>query len=464
MKKHTPHWILWSVTSILLATFLYYLLVLGEDKTALMPGPLNDGHHQLADNCAACHKSPFGGGEVLQESCIECHGEERVKPHDSHPQNKFKDPRNADLLSKIDALSCTTCHTEHTPEITHKNGVTQPVDFCVHCHQDVGLDRVTHKNLEFDSCANAGCHNFHNNRAIYTDFLVKHLDKPDLLERHRIKPREFSSVLDELMEYPHAQYPVQELLTKDIDQPEQLNVSEGIINEWAASGHAKSGVNCSACHTEDKKPETWSNEVDHQDCNTCHNLEVQRFQQGKHGMRLAADLPAMKVKDARLPMHAESGHKELDCNSCHTGHDYNSVSAATEACLSCHNDEHSQNYTASPHAQLWQAEVMGEAKPNTGVSCASCHMPRISYDVNDWVTRIMVDHNQSANLAPNSKMARSVCMNCHGLDFSLKALSDAKQITSNFAFSPEQQEHPSMQLARRDNERYLRETSGDQSR
>jgi formate-dependent nitrite reductase cytochrome c552 subunit len=119
-------------------------------------------------------------------------------------------------------------------------------------------------------------------------------------------------------------------------------------------------------------------------------------------------------------------------------------------------------YESSPHAKTWRAELDGTAPKNSGVSCATCHMPRISYDVNDWVTRIMVDHNQSANLSPNSKMARSVCMHCHGLDFALKALADPEQIKTNFATSPAQEEHPSMQLARRDKERALRETSGNQ--
>lgn len=35
-----------------------------------------------------------------------------------------------------------------------------------------------------------------------------------------------------------------------------------------------------------------------------------------------------------------------------------------------------------------------------------------------------VQHNQNDNLRPAEKMARSVCMNCHGLQFTLDALAD----------------------------------------
>ena len=50
-----------------------------------------------------------------------------------------------------------------------------------------------------------------------------------------------------------------------------------------------------------------------------------------------------------------------------------------------------------------EAEVEGDAEAGSGVSCASCHMPRISHDISEWSSRIIVDHNQSANLSPATK-------------------------------------------------------------
>ena len=52
-------------------------------------------------------------------------------------------------------------------------GVTLPKDYCFICHHDVADDRPSHKGLAFTTCASAGCHRFHDNRALYQDFLVK---------------------------------------------------------------------------------------------------------------------------------------------------------------------------------------------------------------------------------------------------------------------------------------------------
>ena len=48
-----------------------------------------------------------------------------------------------------------------------------------------------------------------------------------------------------------------------------------------------------------------------------------------------------------------------------------------------------------------------------------------------------VQHNQNANLRPNEKMIRSVCLNCHGLEFTLDALADAALVRTNFNGRPQ---------------------------
>jgi hypothetical protein len=63
-------------------------------------------------------------------------------------------------------------------------------------------------------------------------------------------------------------------------------------------------------------------------------------------------------------------------------------------------------------------------------------MPRIDFDVNDWMSRIMVEHNQNATLSPNEKMIRPTCLHCHGLGFTLDALADDALIASNFKGRP----------------------------
>jgi formate-dependent nitrite reductase cytochrome c552 subunit len=162
-----------------------------------------------------------------------------------------------------------------------------------------------------------------------------------------------------------------------------------------------------------------------------------------------------------LPMKQDTQHDELTCSSCHGAHRFDVITAAVESCLGCHDDDHSLAYQQSPHYRLWLKEVSGEAEAGSGVSCASCHMPRISYDVSEWSSRIIVDHNQSANLSPNSKMIRSSCLNCHGLAFTLEALTDENMINNNFTGKPVKYTN-TMDLANRENQRRLKAAAEDE--
>lgn len=433
-------WIVWLLATLaLVAWFSRLMLIDSADQTVFMPGELTGGHHQLQLACTVCHVEPMGGPEVMQQACLDCHGDVRKKPFDSHPASKFRDPRNADRLEHIDALHCVSCHTEHKPEITRKNGVTQPLDLCIHCHRDIATDRPSHAGMDFKTCATGGCHNFHNNRSLYTKFLIKHLDEPIILEEARVPKREFSSVLDQIAEYPVDAYPVKELVLLEADSGRVTQTAGSTHADWAATAHAQSGVNCSACHqppTAEGVRSAWNDKPGEQVCISCHSLESERFRLGKHGMRLAAGLPAMRVDEARLPMNPKAGHETLSCNSCHTAHRYDVRHAAAEACMSCHSDEHTLAYETSPHHELWKQELAGILPEGSGVSCATCHMPRIEFDVNEWFARVMVDHNQSANLSPNTKMIRSTCMQCHGLEFSIDALADEALVSNNFSGRP----------------------------
>jgi hypothetical protein len=148
-------------------------------------------------------------------------------------------------------------------------------------------------------------------------------------------------------------------------------------------------------------------------------------------MRLALDLSPMSPGAARLPMKRQAAHHELSCASCHQAHRFDTRHAAVAACLSCHNDQHSLAYEKSIHAQLWRDETSGKLPPGSGVSCATCHLPREVHG-----GQVRVQHNQNDNLRPNEKMVRSVCVNCHGLEFSLDALADRALIDRCFDGSP----------------------------
>lgn len=424
---------------IAMASYLASIMTQGEDKTLFMPGELTAGHYQIELSCDSCHKGSFTDRASMLETCVECHGDQRKKPFDSHPKAKFTDPRNADRLKNINALECISCHVEHQPHNVKAHGVTQPDDFCVHCHKDIGKDRPSHQGMEFDTCASAGCHNYHNNRALYTDFLIKHMDEPDLLSKTVVPERQYVKVLDEIVTYPHDLYPVKKLSTNDIDAPSNIKTSKDIKKDWLTTAHANAGVNCSACHMqapEQGAEKVWLENPDHNSCKSCHDMEVKHFVQGKHGMRLGVGLDAMSPAEARLPMKADALDKKLECNTCHAAHRYDVKAAAVDSCLTCHDDGHSRAYKQSSHYRLWKKELVGELPEGSGVSCATCHMPRVEADVSDWLQRIMVQHNQNATLSPNEKMIRPACLQCHGLGFSIDALADENLILNNFNGRP----------------------------
>jgi hypothetical protein len=438
-------WILWITVSALGGLFVLATIVYGGNRSFLLIGKTTDGHHQIELACDSCHTSVFGGKDLLQNACVQCHGAALKAENDSHPLSKFTDPRNADRIVGLDARYCATCHREHRPNITRDMGVTQPDDYCFHCHQDIAKERPSHAGLTFDTCGSAGCHNFHDNRALYSDFLLKHAGEPDQLAVQKIALIDFINKTGEPIKVPEK---TKALKAGDADAPAEYRGDTKAIADWSVDAHAKAGVNCSGCHTKKTEPANWIASPGIETCKSCHGNEARTFIEGKHGMRLrdglfkshdgpfglfkAQKLTPMTPAQARLPMKAEAAHKELTCNTCHSAHDFNLVTAQVTACAGCHDDQHTKAYFASPHYGLFKKEAAGSVPRGSGVSCATCHMPVIESRDEFGNKAIFATHNQNDNLRPNEKMTRSVCANCHGLRFTLDALADRKLIEKNF--------------------------------
>lgn len=425
MSKSVLFWLFWILITMAIAGYFGMQILKDREKPDLLIGESSDGHYQIEMQCETCHTSPFGGKEVLQEACVNCHGEELKAALDSHPLKKFKDPRNADRVKILDARYCVTCHREHNPDITRAMGVTLPEDYCLECHRDVGEERESHKGLGFETCASAGCHNFHDNKALYENFLLKHAHEPDLTGGS-IPRRELNDYLTQLGQT----WPKVNAFAPPVsaDDPK-------IKGEWQHSAHGRSEVACTNCHATRERPGEWVNLPDHTVCLTCHETETNGFLTGKHGMRLTQGMSAMTPGMARLPMDPDSAHRELTCNSCHAAHSDDTQFAATEACLGCHADEHSRAFKQSPHFRLKETFENGSITAEQTVTCATCHLPRMEKTVHG-IDRIAVEHNQNATLRPNEKMIRPVCMNCHGLEFAIDALADQDLIRNNFNGSP----------------------------
>ena len=435
-SNHKVAWLIWLVLSLGLAGYLTWQIMQDEPAEMFSPGELTSAHHQITESCSACHTDSFGGLKSLDESCLTCHSEQLNMQKDSHPAKKFTDPRNADRLEEINALSCVACHGEHQVERDIGMAVTVASDFCIKCHADVDEERPTHKGFNIKTCATAGCHNYHDNSALYEDFLMLHKDEPNILPHPHVELKnrqEWMSALEK---------EVQALTVADMDATQIEVVDNKISHDWVESSHAQAGINCTACHeakTESNPEQKWQNKVGMDTCMTCHQAEGEGFLDGKHGMRLKQGLSAMTTDKARLPMMPGSHGKEVTCMSCHTSHSFNPKQAAVDSCLNCHGDDHSQSYKDSKHFDLWLDESSGVKPMGSGVSCATCHMPRTVITEDESMSgkrEVRVQHNQSLNLRPNEKMIRGVCLQCHGLQFTLNSLADPKLIEKNFTGLP----------------------------
>ncbi len=399
-------WLIWGAGSLSLAAYYIYQFEWSEDKSPLLIGETSHGHHQIELACSTCHTEPFGGPEILHTACLNCHSQELTLADDSHPRKKFTDPRNADRVAILDARYCVTCHSEHKRQNTLAMGLTIPSDYCFQCHQNIDEDRPSHAGMGFDTCASSGCHNYHDNRALYEDFLVQHANEPKLLIGGKLPSLLFDN---QPKQFAH-QLPSPGI-TYNLPAGAPLeHLKEPFVGEWQTSTHARKDVNCSDCHQ--PKNSAWINKPGISECKICHEFQVQGFTSGKHGMRLSEQLsstlgPITPAKTSRLDFHKDSLNKEQNCQACHNSHQYDTQFAAVDACLTCHNDEHSRAFKQSPHFQLFQLEVNEQIEFGHGVSCASCHLPRETHTKNG-VDIVNVQHNQNGNLRPNEKMIRSV--------------------------------------------------------
>ena len=467
-------WAFWAVMSVAAAAYGAKTIYVSGDRTHLLPGQTSGVHHQFEVACQTCHTSDNfedvnSVRKDLNKTCVACHKEELDASDDSHPIKKFTNPRMAAFWDEIDGRFCTSCHLEHVPEETLAGGVTQPGDYCVACHsegeQDVRVNRASHADLTFETCASAGCHNYHDNRALYEDFLVKHGDAPWHLET---QIQEAAAVARSSPEAGQAE--IDTFLASIQAVPEARDME--IEGHWAASAHAMADVGCGGCHaagaeTEAEISANWIDAPGEGVCADCHGNEAETFALGRHGMRSHPEIaeprqpsdvlkaigisepsdtmvslldtyladpdapPMMSTSEARVSLLPEAHGQGLTCNTCHKPHEQDVSYAAVDACLSCHNDDHSTAYKNSPHYGLWTAELGGELPPGSGVTCATCHMPQVVKG-----DEIHTNHNQNDTLRPNEKMIRPTCMSCHGLGFAIDALADPALIENNFSGQP----------------------------
>lgn len=178
-KKSLWQWLFRSKIAIILVLIILTSWLTAafalDQRSLFLPGVTSDGHALFETSCNSCHE---GFKPVSNETCMRCHEAEMAE--DVHGAKKFRDPRWADLLTRIDVLTCTACHAEHVHMFGR--GVHLQPDLCMACHQGViEGDLASHEGFTPDGCWTAGCHNFHDHRAISTGFLRDSLGQPAML-------------------------------------------------------------------------------------------------------------------------------------------------------------------------------------------------------------------------------------------------------------------------------------------
>ena len=209
--------------------------------------------------------------------------------------------------------------------------------------------------------------------------------------------------------------------------PEQI---QKINQEWANSVHGLNDINCSSCHLNEETKDFVA-KPNHESCRSCHESQVETFLLGKHGIRLNEGLSALTPKMAALPMNNSAFDQQMNCNTCHDAHSVNTFTAASDSCLTCHNDSHSLNYKKSKHFELVASEGILPRPSSDSVTCATCHLPREKHG-----ETIYVNHNNTYNLLPRDRMVKDVCINCHGMEYAYNSIFDDELVTENFARPP----------------------------
>lgn len=206
---------------------------------------------------------------------------------------------------------------------------------------------------------------------------------------------------------------------------------QSINQSWAQSAHALADVNCSSCHQNTSAKQVIQRPT-HESCRSCHEVQVDTFLLGKHGIRLLEGQTALTPALAHLPMQAAAHNKQMNCNACHDAHSVKTLPASVDSCLTCHQDTHSLNYKSSRHAQLLREEGALPRPSTVSTTCATCHLPRQTMASGT----VVVNHNNTYTLLPRDRVVKEVCMNCHGMEFAYNSIFDDDLVESNFARPP----------------------------
>lgn len=225
LTKFTANTPQWQIDRTITPTYL------GVDKLWSPSHALDRAHQALANDCKACHTTPFA--QVQDKDCKACH-----KNAADHVDQKII------TVKALKETSCTSCHSEHN-----------------------GPDSLSQQNKMYTSSNCATCHsNIKKSFAKTKTENVKDFAKQHPEFRYQLAA---STKPNDLVRTRHTK---QGLIEKtDLKFPHDVHLKEGGVK----SPKGKVDMNCTSCHTPNPDGLHFAPVTMKDHCQSCHDLKFE---------------------------------------------------------------------------------------------------------------------------------------------------------------------------------------------
>ncbi|TRD11959.1 cytochrome c family protein [Erythrobacter insulae] len=338
-------------------------------------GKLSLAHHQLEENCEACHVTPFVS--VQDATCLTCH--EELGDHAETPRLAKGMPpfstgdaiqwKIAESFGKEGPLGCVNCHSEHEGPVKLEPASQQ---FCSDCHNELDT-RLTDTSI-------GNAHDFGEKHPQFRPtFYTKLAAEEPMRVSLSADPVEMSGLI-----FPH-----------DIHMDEQGGAAKMALS----IGKYGAPLECSDCHSETEDKVGFEPVEMEASCESCHSLVSGRSGSGFTSLRhgdiddLRADL--MKVNRGSRPA-ASSGR--------------------TRPGQFAQGRRYYSNFGRPFGAYLSITNALG---PN-GV-CGECHLPTTTNGTPDVMPVNLPDQFLMHGYFSHEAHEDETCVSCHAADRSDEA-------------------------------------------
>jgi hypothetical protein len=386
----------------------------GKLQQAWNPGPLSQGHQVFADDCGACHQTPFV--QVQDTACKACHKDtlDHVPAHqlDGPMGHSFKDTR------------CAECHRDHKG--THIAIRSQQQ--CADCHRDVKrvATRASSENVTDFLDGHPAF------RISLTDAATPQITRrvrqatpmpPEMVERSRLK-------------FNHALH----LDPAGVRDPDGKRDPAGMRD---AQGQ-RTVLDCASCHQPAEGGRLIAPVTMEKHCQRCHSLAFEpsvTTRQAVHGNDAAiatmlrefyarlvlGDVPPGVHPPEDLPrmrpgavLTAEDRSRALAIADRKAQQVLHELFETRQVCSTCHEVSRKADGSgwavASVHiATSWMPQARFTHASHSSEPCARCHDVARSTDSKDVaMPRIETCHECHVGARPVAGKVTSDCATCHG--------------------------------------------------